>query len=640
MLHYASLLTIGVIWLLMWRAGSRWCHACGVIEPVARWTLATILPASGLVLAVHVMAHAALLLDAPLVAPEPIAVLFLSMFLLTHRWIRRTRAPAVDDPVTTESENARSIHLLWPPLAVVGGLYLVFLVEALTRYPTGYDGLFYHLPQAVRWMQTGRMNLISGELYHSLPENGMIIPMLLAFGRLERLLPVTNVPNMLVLLGAVYGLASSIGTGRRGATAAVCITASIPIVLFQTFSSYIDLYGATAWLVSLLALLWASRTDDVANRRALLLMAGLSAGIALGTKSTYLVLVALLVVVASVVPWLRSPRAAGIGRRCVRSALLFGASTLVCSSFWFVRGAVQAGNPIYPFGVSIGDMELLPGYDATGHTPDRPLGRKLAQWVPYPWQETNYAGTGYAYGVNNAVGAAFTTFVPLGVLAVLIGLLVQRPRDAVLKWRMVLTLLAASGALLLLTLFTEVLRYVYPLVVVAACVSGVFLARLIDRFPRPTVALLTGSLGVTAVVAVLPPVTSLAGRIHDGDLSRSWFYQIPAGVERFEAGSRVLNLAPPPLTYPLLGSRYRNVVLSAPVWHTLVEGRPLSAETLQEQDIDYVFVRGSMPEDWPPDLSLQLIYDDTHTRKLATTPATRIYRVGTPPGEHLASSSN
>ncbi len=77
--------------------------------------------------------------------------------------------------------------------------------------------------------------------------------------------------------------------------------------------------------------------------------AALMAGLAAGSKLLGLLVPALLgAALLAVLAWRAEP-----GRRLVRAGLAFGLIVLVAASPWYVRNAVETGNPIYPFGYSV-----------------------------------------------------------------------------------------------------------------------------------------------------------------------------------------------------------------------------------------------------------------------------------------------
>jgi hypothetical protein len=626
--HLTSLIVIAAVWGMAWRVGCRWCLRCGIKERASLWALACVLPTAGLILAVHVLALVAIVLGRGLVTPEAVAVIFLALTWLTHRAVRHfaSAEPNAEHAAASGEAPAR-LGVWWLPVFIVAGVYAAFLVDALTRYPTGYDGLHYHLPVAVNWMQQQRMDLIFGLKHQSFPENGMIVPFLLSFAKLERLFTIVHLPKALLLCLVIHGLSRAIGVTARGSVIGACIALSIPIVVFQSFSAYIDLYAAAAWLSALLALTWATRVTTHRRRRSLILLAGLAAGIALGSKTTFLVLVPLLGLAAIATEWIRQRGDTHSAPRPVRTAAVFALAALVCSGFWFIRGAVQAGNPVYPLGVDIAGQRILPGFVAEDYFPKRTAEQKASRWWDYPWRETKHSGTGYPFSVNNALGAAYTAFVPVGMLALLLSGRVRRPREPADRWLLIYVLLALGGVLLLLTVFAEMLRFVLPLVLVAVPVAAVMIDHLIDRLPRPTLVILSAALLVTAAVATLKPAHAFAGRWRDGVWDRAAIYEIPPVIDRLGPGSRILNLSSPDATYPLMGSNLDSQVITPPHWKLLLGGRPMSARALYDNEIDYIYIRGPRPDDWPDDLPIELIFNDTQSSDRPTTRTRQIYKV-------------
>ncbi|UCG17015.1 MAG: hypothetical protein JSV19_03060, partial [Phycisphaerales bacterium] len=627
--NVVALPAIAVIWVYGWQVGLLWVKGCGVRERISRWALACIVPTAGLIVAVHLLAIAAMVAQRGLVTPVSVAMIFAVLCRAGHAFVA-TQLPA--SPQTLRPGIARpapvKLGVWWVPIVAVAGMYVVFLVDAVTGYPTGHDTLHYHLPAAVHWMRHGALHVQADLLEHSMHENGMIVPFLLAFARLEHLFTIVHLPKALVVGATMFGLARLIGVSVLGSTAAVCVALSVPMVVFQSFSGYVDLYATASWLSALLAIAWAMRVPRDRQRRNLILLAGLSAGVALGAKTTFLIMTAMLALIVLAEGWLRPQEGRTLAPRPVGNAVLFGVATLACSGFWFVRGAVTTGNPLYPVTVTIAGTQLLPGVDFKANFPQRGLARVLGRWWDYPWRERKNSGAGpnpgYPYSRNNAMGAAYATFVPLGCLAALLAALKRRPRTPEEKWRILFVVLAASAVILVPAVFLEMLRYALPLILVAVPVAAVLVDRLTVRFPRSVVVTLTAALAVTAAIATLKPAQSFLGRVRDGRWDRAWFYQIPPVVDSLGSGAKILNLSAPSQCYPLLGKHLGNVVVSTVQWRALTGSEALSVKALREHAIDYVFVHEPWPTDWPAGMPVDLIHDDTETRALKTTPAARL----------------
>jgi hypothetical protein len=309
----------------------------------------------------------------------------------------------------------------------------------------------------------------------------------------------------------------------------------------------------------------------------------------------------------------------------------FGAGVLVCTGFWFTRATMHTGNPIYPVGLTVAGTTILPGYDMNERFPQRSLGLRLQRWWDYPWHEAKYSGAGpnpgYPYSRNNAMGAAYAAFVPLGCLALFIGSFHGRPKTQEEKWQLVFVLIAATAVVLIPTVFKEMLRYALPQIVLAIVAAAVLLDRLMTRFPQAMLGTVTVALAITAVIATLKPAHALAGRIRDGRWDRAWFYQVPAVIDDLPPGARVLNLAAPSATYSLLGRHLGNQVITSLEWES-VTGSPVpNTADLHRLGIDYIFVQEPWPTDWPPELPVQVIFDNTESRVVKTSLAARIYRV-------------
>ncbi len=639
LLHLTSLVVIAFIWVAMWRVGYRWCRASGVDERASLWSLACIPPTAGLIVSVHILGLAALATGRGLVTPEPAALIFLGLTWLTHRVVPRGNGRgSLAEGITVTDSPRGGLGFWWLPLLIVAGMYTVFLVDALTRFPTGYDGLHYHLHTAVGWMHTQRMDLIFGEPYHSFPENGMIVPFLMLSAGLERLVTIAHLPKALWSAVTVFAIARRMGVGFRGSIVSACILLSIPVVAFQSVSSYIDLFGASAWLSALLALMWASHVKHPASKRNLILLAGLSAGIALGSKTTYLLLVALLGVIAISLRWIEGrPRSdASVSPGPFHAAVLFGLGALACSSFWFIRGTVQAGNPVYPLAIEIAGYRVLPGMTADEVFPRLPVLALIQPWWDYPWREFKSAGfSGYPYSVNNGLGAAYAAFVPAGLLAVLLSGRIRRQHAPSERWLLILLVLALSGPVLLLAVFHEMLRFVLPLVLVGVPVASVLIDRLIGRFERSVLVMVTVALLVTGAMAALKPAHALAGRLKDGIWNRADTYEIPRLVDELEPGSRILNLNAPALTYPLMGAGLERDVITPHQWRALRTGREITAKGLLDNGIDYIYLRlpppgedaDDLPDALPNWLPVELMFEGRNETSPPTTASCRLYRV-------------
>lgn len=217
--------------------------------------------------------------------------------------------------------------------AVIG---ISAVVQALTP-ATDYDGLMYHLQAPVLFLQAQRMYLLP-DLWQA---NGpltleMLFTAGLAFGS-------DTYARLLHITCGVLVVASTFLFGRRSGGnhvgwMTVAILLGIPMLPLLAALAYIDLVWALWTFLALYALiLWSHRHED-----GLLVLAGLCAGLALGSKIVAPVGVGALGIVLL---WdLRArPLRSTLGRLahfCVPAALL--------ALPWYAKNLLWAGNPLYP----------------------------------------------------------------------------------------------------------------------------------------------------------------------------------------------------------------------------------------------------------------------------------------------------
>lgn len=595
MVEWILVTLIGVIWFGLAAFAGRMLLRCGVQDRATCLALAFVLPTSCLIGAVHVLATLSMAVDAGLVRIPWIALTYALVAAAIFGTCRHLVACPPEesdvpeaDPPGAHSQTQQSAQsdsgFPWPVVPVVAACYFVFLADALTRFPHGADALHYHLPVALEWLRTGRMDLWYGVTHQSFPENGMILTMLLASLRWEPLVNLAQLPGVIVMALSMYSLTVAAGANRVGASCAVIMALSVPMVVFQGFSGYIDLFGAAWWLVALLSVVLLDRASSRRAARLLTLTAGLAAGLALGTKSTYLLLVPILAVILMIVACRRFAPAVkrSITARAaagLAALVLFSAACLPGTLHWFVRGAVQAGNPVYPVGVRIGGTEWLPGFTVADepHFIERSWGEKLTRWWAYPWRETKHSGSGYAFGRGSGLGASFAAFVPLGCFYVLWN---GRRRKKESKgdvsaccagspWATVFVVLAGIGVVLHLTLLGEMLRFSLPFVLVAIPAGGLLLDRLFRSRARVTSVVFVTAVAVSMMVSAFSPLHDLAGRVRSGAWSRTAFYGMPEALSEIPPDATILNLADAYATYPLAGGERLHRVITPIQWRVM-----------------------------------------------------------------------
>src|SRR5258708_3744775 len=133
-------------------------------------------------------------------------------------------------------------------MVVLAGSYCLFALDVFTSFPSGSDALIYHLPLALRWLQDCSFNLpASGGWPFSLPGNAETIMMVLLSSGIQSAVVLVNWIAAAMLALSAYLLAMWMSQGNKVASVTVClIVMSMPMIEFQTFSAYVDLFGTAA----------------------------------------------------------------------------------------------------------------------------------------------------------------------------------------------------------------------------------------------------------------------------------------------------------------------------------------------------------------------------------------------------------
>lgn len=228
-------------------------------------------------------------------------------------------------------------------LLVAAGL-LAALVAWLLRNPAlGVDGISYHLPEAVGWVQagdTGSTPVVVEEFQTgSYPLTNEIL-LAWAMGISRSFAPValwTGATLSLVILGGWVGL-RRLGCAAGLTALALAALLAEPVLVEHLNTPKTDL-PALAWLVVCAGLCACA----VPGRQALLGPAVAAAGLAVGSKTTTLPLVVIVL-------------AAGLwgcrgSLRTARAALAWGtAAALAVGGVWYVRNLIAHGWFLWPFG--------------------------------------------------------------------------------------------------------------------------------------------------------------------------------------------------------------------------------------------------------------------------------------------------
>ena len=292
------------------------------------------------------------------------ALLLIASLVANRRALRRVVA-----------EVREWVHGLWkraaaPPQTNSDGLRIALLcltvalvIGSLAEPSTMFDTLAYHLPMAVDWYQHGALTpfyLPNADLANSyFPGNGELL-LLWSF------LPLQSdvlVGLTCLMLWALVGLAISclllrLGTPRRAAVAVAVVSLLSPVALSEAMDPAWDVASTGFYFLAVAQLVRLWRHP--APRAAILF--GLAGGLHLGTKYSGPAYVAVLGgLLLLVLYWRRSD--IGLGT-AIALLVASGLCVVLTGGFWYVRNLAQAGNPVFPLGLTVFGKSVWRGVES------------------------------------------------------------------------------------------------------------------------------------------------------------------------------------------------------------------------------------------------------------------------------------
>jgi hypothetical protein len=231
--------------------------------------------------------------------------------------------------------------------AVAGLIVLRTALHVWFVAPWGGDETVYHLPKLAVWMQEG--TLARPDLWdtRSLYPGGMQALQVwwVGFLRHDVVIELAGVEFLGAAALVAFALARQAGLPRPAALLAAVLFAGLPVNVTQSTSGINDL-AVTALVLTAYA--FALRTGPLARDLGFIAVVGL---LGMSIKPTILYACTGMVLP---VAWRLMPRNR-VAQEGAISPLRVGLLALaaIVGSYWYLRNALEFGNPIYPAGVSI-----------------------------------------------------------------------------------------------------------------------------------------------------------------------------------------------------------------------------------------------------------------------------------------------
>ena len=504
------------------------------------------------------------------------------------------RAPiAATQPVSKEKYQAHN-SAVFPslPVSYVSFVIIicvtswaVFFINSIVSFAFGSDGLSYHLPLAVRWLQEQSLAIPeSGQWRFSLPANSEIGMMMFLGAGVQRLAFAFNWLGFIIACISVYLLARRTTESIHAAILGVALFAMVPIIQFQAVSTYVDLYGTSFILAGIAIFAYRNQPGKQFPKSRwylyALVIAGLAWGIAIGTKHVYYAYAAVCFAGAVAVIWLER----NVQRLSpVALAAILATCMLLPSAFWLLRATAATGNPLYPIEVNVLGVTIFDGYnlDQITHRPDPLFVQSMLKWLVSPWVE--FTSHTRSYGTSIGTGAAWAVIVPLGLLYAVVFIARNFSSAQALTCAVLLVLLLVMLVLWWFAL-RRVSRFGLPMIPIACILAVPLFDFLIRMRPNALKILLILSFGTTAVLSTFIPAHQLMGRIRDNEWNRAAVFEMPALLDELPEGTVIWNAgAANSKNFGLAGERLTNRVLTRP-W----PGAQVALDFIQQGGVDFI----------------------------------------------------
>jgi hypothetical protein len=305
----------------------------------------------------------------------------------------RPAAPAAAPAAAPRDRPWRAVAAVGIIAVAAGLLSAEWSAPTLQSYDVGirtFDSLWYHLPWAAWFAQTGHITPLrftdveyltpfypaTAELYHGL---GIVL-----LGH-DTLSPAINLAWLGLVLLAAYCVGRPYGIGALTLLGATLALATPMMTLSQAGSAANDIAGVFFLLAAVALLLDGQRSGapDARSRTGALTLAAVAAGLAVGVKLTLLAPVLALSLGAI---WL-APRGR---RRAV--ALRWTGTAFVAGGYWYVRNLIAVGNPL--------PWLNLPGLAAPTHPLQQHTGFSVAHYLT----DSHIWSTVFGPGLKSGLG--------------------------------------------------------------------------------------------------------------------------------------------------------------------------------------------------------------------------------------------
>ncbi|MBI4825290.1 MAG: hypothetical protein HY807_02570 [Nitrospirae bacterium] len=313
------------------------------------------------------------------------AVLLLSFFRNKNGSYIKSAARELKEKIFGFFRTIRSDFVLFLlfTLVIIQACWLLFLGYIFPSYT--WDALWYHLPIVGHIMQRGAImeypaNFMIDTFINIFPKNiELFFLWNVIFLKSDVITDLSQLPFTLAGLMTTYSIAVKLSINKRYSLYSSFLFFFTPIIILQSTTNYIDVAVSVLLLVTINFLLYENNnfhtsllnSERQPGRKAPILLAGISAGILLGSKGSgplFAILLSLVIITQELIKHRGKVYEAGpsLHKNILRHSLIpyilcFFMPLLLLGSYWYIKNWLLYSNPVYPMEIAVFGKTIFKG---------------------------------------------------------------------------------------------------------------------------------------------------------------------------------------------------------------------------------------------------------------------------------------
>ena len=261
--------------------------------------------------------------------------------------------------------------------------WLIFIGYLFPSYT--WDSLMYHLPIVGNIMQSGAImenpaNFEIDTFINIFPKNMELFFLWnVIFLKNSSITDLSQLPFLIVGILTTYSIALKLDIKVKSALFSSLLFFFTPIVILQINTNYIDIAVSVLLLIVINYLLYESpsfknilsHTVEKDDRKVPIILAGVTAGILLGSKGSgplFAIIILSAIIVQEFIKYRQQIYAKTpeekfdvIKDSVISYIIYFFLPLIMLGSYWYIKNWMLYGNPVYPMEITVFDITLFKG---------------------------------------------------------------------------------------------------------------------------------------------------------------------------------------------------------------------------------------------------------------------------------------